>query len=490
MRSAFCVLMLSAWLGCTPLQTPLHAAPAPTLQGLRYVVRVHTNGIEQLDVSLCFDGPPPRELVYGTRNAARFLRDAHMLQGGSQALALQDGVLQLPPLAAGSCLAYTIDVQAALDFDALMLAYPGDGALLLGTELFLWRPVKRSPSLQSTLRFELPEGVQVSVPWHEDPARAGTFQLDERAFAFTGHVALGRFDQHTLPVTGGTMRAIILPGFPAEASAVLTAWLQRSAIVASLPGAAFPVADAQVIIAPTSPSPFPIHFGHTGRSGGASIVLFVPTDIGADALQADWIAVHEFSHLWHPFIRRDDAWLSEGLATYLQEVLRARAGLVTPAAVWQRLYEGAQLGRETTHDLSEETRRMAFESNYRRVYWAGAAIALMIDVELRKASAGRLSLDGLLARLRREPALYLAGMSAQELLGHLDRLAGVRACEPIAARYTSGSLPDLSALYRELGVIPGADASEVRFDAHAPSAALRDAIMTGAPWQECAGVDD
>jgi hypothetical protein len=307
-----------------------------------------------------------------------------------------------------------------------------------------------------------------------------TYTLDERAFAFTGHLVLGRFETRTLAAPSAEIQLTIMPGFSADQHAAFAAWIARSAAVVSAPAAAFPVNRAQVVIAPSSPSPYPIHFGHTGRSGGASVVLFVPTDISAEALRADWIAIHEFSHLWHPFIRREDAWLSEGLATYLQEVLRARAGLVTPSSVWQRLYAGAKLGRETSHSLAEETRRMAFEQNYRRVYWAGAAIALMLDVQLRSDSAGRLSLDVLLSRLRSRPELFMRRLSARELLQILDESTAADAqpaCEALASRYLAANLPDLTALYTELGIDPTTgDASA----SPAPLAHVRDAIVSEA----------
>jgi hypothetical protein len=381
---------------------------------------------------------------------------------------VRDGYLQLGAAAVDSCVRYAVDVQAALDLDALMLAYPGERSLLLGSELFLWRPPRRSSGLQARLRLALPPAVQASVPWRPAPDGDG-YLLDESAFAFTGHVVLGELELQPVAAPGGALRAVILPGFSERARALIGPWLTRSAAMASAPGARFPVPDAQVIVVPTSPSRWPIHFGHTGRSGGASIVLFLPTDVAETQLTSDWIAVHEFSHLWHPFIRREDAWLSEGLATYLQEVLRVRAGALPAGAAWQRLSEGAALGRDTARTLEEETRRMPFEHNYQRVYWAGAAIALMLDVELRRQSQGAVSLPQLLARLREEPQFFTRALGAAELLRELDRLSGRPLCEPLAARYLHGSLPDLGALYQELGLTGAPEA---------PLAWIRDAIMS------------
>lgn len=49
---------------------------------------------------------------------------------------------------------------------------------------------------------------------------------------------------------------------------------------------------------------------------------------GADeeALQRDWVLVHELFHLGVPSFWRERRWLDEGLATYCEAVLRTRAG--------------------------------------------------------------------------------------------------------------------------------------------------------------------
>jgi hypothetical protein len=315
--------------------------------------------------------------------------------------------------------------------------------------------------------------MQVSAPW---PEQAGSYRLDESAFAFTGHLVFGRFAQQRVEVPGGALDLIVMDGFEEPTRSLIAPWLASAGVMVAQPGGAFPAPHAQVIVVPTSPSTFPIHFGHTGRSGGGSIVLFMPTDMDREQFRSDWIAVHEFSHLLHPFVQRGDAWLSEGLATYLQEVLRVRAGMLPPEQAWRRLYEGALLGRETEQSLAQETRMMAYAGNYQRVYWAGAAIALMADVELRRKTDGKASLDAVLAGLTRDHVGALRGLSAGELLREMDARAGVPVFQDIASRYLAGGrLPDLSALYRELGLLDASD--RLGSPRAAPLAWVRDAIM-------------
>ena len=50
-----------------------------------------------------------------------------------------------------------------------------------------------------------------------------------------------------------------------------------------------------------------------------------------------------------PYISSRDRWLSEGLASYYQNVLRARDGRLTDTQAWQLLYEGFQRGKKNTN---------------------------------------------------------------------------------------------------------------------------------------------
>jgi hypothetical protein len=450
----------------------IQAAP----RALHYTFSLDAD-FKALSARLCFDGAAPPLLVCGMAKSANLMRDPRVVfEHGAELvrpLAREQGQVGLDGLAADSCIAFEIDVQAALENDSLMLAYPGEHSLLVGAELFLWRPAKRAANLAVSARFVLPEGMQVSAPW---PEQAGSYRLDESAFAFTGHLVFGRFAQQRVEVPGGALDLIVMDGFEEPTRSLIAPWLASAGVMVAQPGGAFPAPHAQVIVVPTSPSTFPIHFGHTGRSGGGSIVLFMPTDMDREQFRSDWIAVHEFSHLLHPFVQRGDAWLSEGLATYLQEVLRVRAGMLPQEQAWRRLYEGALLGRDTEQSLAQETRMMAYAGNYQRVYWAGAAIALMADVELRRKTNGKVSLDVVLAGLTRDRVGALHGLSAAELLREMDARAGVPVFQDIASRYLAGGrLPDLSALYRELGLLDASD--RLGSPRAAPLAWVRDAIM-------------
>ncbi|HEX2677797.1 MAG TPA: hypothetical protein VHM19_14190, partial [Polyangiales bacterium] len=380
--------------------------------------------LSTLSAQVCVHGPVPRALVYGSLQAAAFVHGA---------LPVVDGRMYLRGVRSEDCIEYTVDLAAAVERDLLLLAYPGEHALVVSTDLFLWRAEQPEPRV-ARARFELPPGVEVSVPWSRDGA--GGYRLDERAFAFVAHAAFGRFERERIPAPGGEVEVVILPGFPEATHAQLLPWLQRAVRSISDYAGTLPAPFVQVIVAPTAASPRPIQFGHTGRGGAPSILLFTPTDSGEAVLRSDWIAVHELAHLLHPLVARDDAWLSEGLATYVQELLRVRSGSLDAREAWRRIYEGARLGREATGTLEDETRRMHHENNYARVYWAGAAIALMADVALRERSGGKLSLERVLAAglgSCRNEADH--AWSAREVIAELDAAAGTPVFAELTAQY-------------------------------------------------------
>ncbi|MET0386905.1 MAG: hypothetical protein ABW321_13145, partial [Polyangiales bacterium] len=174
--------VLLCGLSCAPGRAPVLSGPLPLppsaaravqptpkpqareLAGLRYRVRLDER-LVWFDVEVCFEGPLPAHLVYGARHAARFLREPQYVAPTEQRtkLVVREGLILLPARAADGCVEYGVDVEAALALDALMLAYPGERSLLFASELFLWRPPRRSPELQAQVRFELPEGMHVST---------------------------------------------------------------------------------------------------------------------------------------------------------------------------------------------------------------------------------------------------------------------------------------------------------------------------------------
>lgn len=386
--------------------------------------------------------------------------------------------LRLDGVRAGDCIDYRVDLSATLRGNDTGRRV--GSSLLTNSGEWLW--TDPSPTREAIeLSFEMPRGMRVSGPWQPiEGAPLPSFRLVAAPIEWENHVAFGRFRTERLAVPGGELRVAILDeGGDADVPA-LGAWLTEAArAVATLYGR-FPLQSTQVVIIPRVGLGAPVRWGEVAR-GGAPAALFVVDSAASRAdLRSDWTAAHELSHLLLPYVTRNDAWASEGFASYYQNVLRARAGMLTQSQGWERLEAGFSRGRRATRSGTLREASRGGHGQTMRVYWAGAAVALRLDVELRRASAGKHSLDSVLAALRECCLAHQQTWSARELFARFDQLSGTDIAGRLYAQYSAAEdFPAVDDLYRDLGI--SFRNGRVTFDATAPQAALRAAIMLPAP---------
>lgn len=256
--------------------------------------------------------------------------------------------------------------------------------------------------------------------------------------------------------------------------AMLQRWAAEAARATTLVAGRFPLDRARVEIRQRrGRGSDPVPWGQTSRRKTVSVLLYVREDATLPELRADWTAVHEFSHLFHPFLGREGRWMAEGLASYYQNVLRARAGLLTPAEAWRRLDAGFRRGRRATTEVP-----LSSASGHRgpmRIYWAGAAYWLQADLALRRRGG---SLDAVLANYARCCLDGNARLSPLAFARALDRIDGHGLFERLYREHAaSTAFPDLHASYAALGL--GMRSGQLVFDDDPRKARLRAAVMRG-----------
>ena len=172
-------------------------------------------------------------------------------------------------------------------------------------------------------------------------------------------------------------------------------WLRAAARTVSGLHGRFPVPQVRVTVKPGGRSGDPVIFGQAVRREEERLDLFLCRTATDDELPGEWVAIHEMIHLAFPRIDRTDAWINEGFVTYYQEVLRTRGGFQSEPEGWGKLADGFYRGasRGSGLPLVEESRLMQRTHGYWRVYWGGAAMALDMDLELRRRTGGKRSLD-------------------------------------------------------------------------------------------------
>jgi hypothetical protein len=254
---------------------------------------------------------------------------------------------------------------------------------------------------------------------------------------------------------------------------LLHRWAAEAARATLTASGRFPLKSARArVFQRASRSDEAVPWGQTSRRGEVAVLLYVRPDAGLDELRADWTAVHEFSHLYHPYLGDDGRWLAEGLASYYQNVLRARAGLLAPEEAWRRLEGGFARGRRATQDvpLADIGRSRGATM---RIYWAGAAYWLDADLALRKRGS---SLDAVLDRHARCCLKGTASMTPMEFVAALDEAGGDGVFFRLYRDYSaSREFPSQQAAYRTLGI--EANGSSLHFSSRPEAAGLRAAIM-------------
>ncbi|MCA9708939.1 MAG: hypothetical protein KDK70_24045 [Myxococcales bacterium] len=283
-------------------------------------------------------------------------------------------------------------------------------------------------------------------------------------------LGLGRFDQtwqgaNQAKVESSITEALrkVLTDQPPE---VLEAWVERSATMVSDYLGEFPVPSLEITLVGRG-------YGGVGfgmHQDGRWITVYCGRSTSARGLENDWVMVHEMLHAAFPDLTRDHRWMQEGLSTYLEPVVRARAGNTTPADVWRRWTRSMDYGRPRPGD-----RGLDITHTWGRTYWGGALFWLVADVELRKATDNRRSLRDVVRGILAEGGNGRANWSTRRVVEVADEATGTTVLSELYARMAQapGDV-DLDALFAELGVtrVDG----EIVLDDDAPLAHVRRAI--------------
>ena len=281
-------------------------------------------------------------------------------------------------------------------------------------------------------------------------------------------------------IPGATLRIELQPPIDSKKAAEIVAWLQSASSNVSLAYGRFPSTSPRIVVIPTKGRSWggdsAVSFGRLTRYGEDKIELYINADRPIEDFYGDWTATHEFSHLMLPYLGSRHRWISEGFASYYQNVLMSRAGRYTPRQAWQKLHAGLERGRLSRPDLTlNEAAEAGVRQARMKIYWSGAAIALLADLELRERSGGRESLDVALDRLQQCCLRSQRTWSGPELFAQLDALVDGAVFMPLYKRYANSSgFPNVGATLERIGIDTSGE--NIRLLSDAPLAHIREAI--------------
>lgn len=247
---------------------------------------------------------------------------------------------------------------------------------------------------------------------------------------------------------------------------VMEAWVRRSATMVSDYLGEFPVPSLEITLVGRG-------FGGVGfglHQDGRFITVYCGRRTSERGLNNDWVLVHEMLHAAFPDLTRDYRWMQEGLSTYLEPIVRARAGNTTDAEVWRRWTRSMHHGRPRPGD-----RGLDITHTWGRTYWGGALFWLMVDVELRTQTDNEQSLRDVVRGILAAGGNGRANWSTRRVVEVADEATGTTVVSDLYARMAQapGDV-ELDELFAELGVARVDD--EIVFDDQAPLAHIRRAI--------------
>ena len=405
------------------------------------------------------------------------LPEGSNLRGGAHAIApisVAHSGIDLTSSPLGDCAYLRHDLGAITNRRVRDIGYR------VGDDLFTWAWTWwRQPDTGPVdVRFKLPPGWQMSVPWpaclHDTSGLC--FRLGTTPDDFPAIVSFGKFQLQKQLVGKSTVEIAVLGDLTASQRAVFGMFTSSSVALIRDGMGSFPGPRLQLQIIPIPSRQSGVHWGQVYRGGYGGVQLFVNPSSSAAELAEDWVLAHELSHLRHPYLgTQRGRWLAEGLASYYQNVLRARSGQLGERAAWQKLLAGFERGRRDAQGqtLDQVASDMDESRHYMRVYWSGAAFWLKVDLSLRRNGS---DLDSALQHFAERnlpaarewsPAEFLSAIDAQLKTAFLVKLADQagRALE----------FPDVSAELAELGLIWNGRHLTLRTDP--AQQALRNAIF-------------
>jgi len=270
-----------------------------------------------------------------------------------------------------------------------------------------------------------------------------------------------------IQLAGGHVEAVMFPGtFKREA--IVIEWIERSARAVQAFYGHFPISRVLLLVQPTRGRR--VGFGTTMGSSGAAIEVPVGEDVTVEALQDDWMLVHEMIHTALPDVTREHHWLEEGLATYAEPLARAHAQLVTPDQLWKDWILGMPKGEPAEGDEGLDRTH-----TWGRTYWGGALFCLEADVAIRERTGGKRSLVDALRAIVAQGGNISVSWPVERVLDVGDAATGVPVLRETYARMARQPGPvDLPQLWAKLGV--RLERGTVIYNDAAPLASIRRAM--------------
>lgn len=455
-------------------------ADARQLGSWTYEVDAPTSGSRLVTVEATFDGARTDRIGI-PHDSEPWVREMRARTGDGWRTVERRGSEWVEPSCRWRCtLRYQIDLEelARACGDEVDCARRVGDATLSPALAWLVHPVPRN-DVPITVRVRTKDRAQFASGMNSADAFGrtftfGSFDLDEGSFTAFGPMRRFHVDVPGRGASKARIDVAVLGTEPyAMPDSAIRTWVEESANVTVPLFGRFPVDRTTLFVVPAKGED-EVTFGKVLSLAGASVVLVVGDRMPASARHRDWVLVHELFHLGFPTFRGEGRWLGEGLATYYEPILRARAGWTTEGEVFRQFARnmprgqgprGSNVGLSARDDLDT-------------IYWGGALFCLAADVRIREETHGAHSLDDVLRTALERGGDATHVWTVRDVVRLADEVTGTNVVSDLYERHAArGERIDLDGIMASLGVPQDGQA----IDDESRLAWVRHAIVYGTP---------
>jgi hypothetical protein len=341
-----------------------------------------------------------------------------------------------------------------------------ENVVLAPASAWLARPARPRAGDRFRLSVATPPGLSFVTAM---PSSGGSYEGPLADLEEAPYTVFGRFKRQPIHVEEGSVDLAIVEGKWSLPATALRAWVDRSAQAVASYFRGFPIPRTLVVVLPERGSQ--VGYGTTRGGRVASIVVWVGRESDERALARDWVLVHEMIHLGFPDLPGRQRWIEEGLATYLEPIVKVRHGLLSEEDMWRSLRENMSRGVVA----AKGEKGLDGVRSIDGLYWGGALFWFLADLEIRERTAGTKSLADVLTGVVAAGGTIAVSWPLARLLEEADRAAGVEVLRPLYERMGPRAADvDIERVWRRLGVT--IEGGAVRFDDTAPLGAVRRGI--------------
>ncbi len=463
-KGAVSVLVALACAGPVPSRVP-----SSTQQYLAWKYEVVSNADRELEVEASFDSNQDSSFRVD-EDAIDFITNVEQARGSSWEPVVRSGSEWTIGCRTGCRVRYRFALRQAADrLGDVNTAIASGNVVFSPASTWLLHPNSPGPSARLEFHVDAAAGsrflaaMRPAVSGRPNTYMADTSEMEELSFTAFGPIDVAPISTGNASITVGIARHQL----PLSVSEVVD-WIAASVgAVAAYYRGSLPAHRLLILVMNGGKGPTR---GETLGGGGAAILIRVGESVTYASIRDDWVVAHEMLHVNFPDLGRAHVWLTEGLASYVEPIARARAGLLDITKMWQELAEGLPQGLPAKGD-----RGLELTPTWGRTYWGGALFCLKADILIRERTGDNRSLDDALLAIAQLGATVQSRWDISQVLDVGDRATGTQVLHELYDQLAlKPGVVNLTQLFAGLGIrIQG---NSITFRDDAPLARIRRSI--------------